>query len=108
LIPKNGKRKDLPLPAVLFIRHVSCPPFLWQRGGPAHQVVKSVGLTLLFFWWLSVSSEPNPHIFEPLRPLIMKKHKAIMITGNIHQRGKLKNSEPDMCITSFLDAICFV
>jgi len=35
LIPKNVKSEDLPLPAVLFIRRLSCPPSLWRSGGLA-------------------------------------------------------------------------
>jgi hypothetical protein len=45
-------------------------------------------------WFLSSSREPNPHIMEPLRPLIMKKHMAIIKIGHIHHKEELKNSEP--------------
>jgi hypothetical protein len=45
---------------------------------------------------LFVSREPNPHIIEPLRPLIMKKHMAIIKIGHIHHNEALKNSEPNI------------
>ena len=48
-----------------------------------------------------MSREPNPHIIEPFRLLIMKKHSAIIKIGNIHHNEELKNSEANMCITSF-------
>jgi len=50
--------------------------------------------------WESALREPNPHISERPRPLIMKKQRAIMASGNIHQYGKPENSEANIFITS--------
>jgi hypothetical protein len=54
----------------------------------------SVAESEALIFWLFMSREPNPHIIEPLRPLIMKKHMAIIKIGHIHHKEGLKNSEP--------------
>jgi hypothetical protein len=43
---------------------------------------------------------PKPHIIEPLRPLIIKKHRAIMIMGTTHQIENVHSCEPYMNFTS--------
>jgi hypothetical protein len=44
--------------------------------------------------------QQKPHIFDPHRPLIMKKHRSIINRGNIHHKENAHDSYPHMVLTS--------